>query len=294
VEKLQRFAEQGDGKQRAENRDEVDEQAGAIGADFLDASDIKYLRQQGSEDRRVEGNRPAFCVRPLGRAAGGFPQEQGQGGKGRAESWDCHQRAPVDDRLPAQEDRIDGIGGDGDQHQRIAAVQAELQQGDEIAMGRRQPHADKRHAETDDLGQRNPGAEKDEIQQEDQHGNAGLLDGDVDRCRVLHCRIEHGVEGRVADHAIEEEEGQVFAHHRPVLLQLRQRDGGNQRDGQEPAQEGQHHRADVAERQLACNGIAAPAESCNNEADIGCGLQRGGLPVSVVFGSSLAGFYDRA
>jgi hypothetical protein len=30
----------------------------------------------------------------------------------------------------------------------------------------------------------------------------------------------------------------------------------------------------MAERQLASNGIAAPAESCNDEADIGCSLQR--------------------
>ena len=46
------------------------------------------------------------------------------------------------------------------------------------------------------------------------------------------------------------------------------------------------HRADMAERQLAGDGVAAPAERRDDEADIGCGLQ-GALSVHVVSGGLL-------
>ena len=56
------LAEDDDRQQRAEDRHQVDEQAGAVGADQLDAPDVEYLRQDRREEHRIGDDAPALRV----------------------------------------------------------------------------------------------------------------------------------------------------------------------------------------------------------------------------------------
>ena len=56
------LAEHDDRQQRPEDRHEVDEEPGAVGADQFDASDVEYLRQDRREDDRIGDDGPALRV----------------------------------------------------------------------------------------------------------------------------------------------------------------------------------------------------------------------------------------
>ena len=99
---------------------------------------------------------------------------------------------------------------------------------------------------------------------------------------MLQGRVEKHVEGGITDAAEHEEIGQAFFHHRPVPDKLRYGNGEDDGDGEDPAQEGEGHGADVADGQLAGNGVAAPAERGDDEGDIGFG---GHADVSLLHGA---------
>jgi hypothetical protein len=131
-------------------------------------------------------------------------------------------------------------------------------------VGGGQCDADQRQSEAENLRKRNAGAKEDEIEQEDQHRNAGLLDCDIDRRRIFYRRVEHGVEERVADDAVEEEQRQVLPDDRPVAFQLRHEISGNQRRCEEPAQRGQHRVAFPKTKFYRCAGLSRVRKSAFN------------------------------
>ncbi|MCY1241372.1 hypothetical protein D9M72_542690 [compost metagenome] len=175
-------------------------------------------------------------------------------------------------RLVAQCDGIAGIDDAGDDHQRVAEIELECQQARNVAMGCSYQYADQGDGKADHLGDRRPRAKQHEVEQEDQHRNAGLENDGVDGARVFQRRIEQRVEGGETDRAIGEKLQPVLADLVPVASDLRRHQHQDDDQREDPAQGRQHHRAYVSDRHLAGDGIAAPEERGDAEIEIGPGI----------------------
>lgn len=116
---------------RAEDRHQVDEDAGAVGADQLVALDEQHLGDERGEDGGEGCDQPAARVGPDHAVAGDL--EGGEGQRGR-EGRGGHHRdhaLPVQHRLVAQRHAVAAIAEHGQQHQRVALVELEPDQAGE-------------------------------------------------------------------------------------------------------------------------------------------------------------------
>lgn len=266
---MQHLAEDHHREQGAEDGDQVDEDAGAVGADDLVAPDEQHLGDERGEDGGEGRDQPAGGVGPGDRAARrlvGGKRQRGEEGRGRHHR---DHRLPVQFGLVAKCHGVAAIAEDGEQHQRVALVEFEPDQPRQAAARGGDRHAREREREAHDLRRRHPDAEQDEIGEEDHHRHARLLDGDVDRRGVLERRVEQDVERGEADRAIGHQERQVGADHLDVAAHLRQREREQDRQRQPPAHRGQEHRRDVADGHLAGHRVGAPGQRGDGQEQIG-------------------------
>jgi hypothetical protein len=161
------------------------------------------------------------------------------------------------------------ISDDRDHHDGIAEIDAERDDGRQISMGCRQEAAHQGEREADDLQPGDFHPEQNEVEQEDQHRNERLLDGDVNGTRIVDGGVERRVESDVADQAEKGEKRQVFPDHRPVAAQIGNGDRENDAGREDPSPEGEKHRADVTNGKFARHRIAAPAQRRDDQEQIG-------------------------
>ena len=184
------LAEDDDRQQRAEDRHQVDEQAGAVGADQLDAAYVEDLREDRREDRRVGDDRPALRVGQDARAIGEFGGDERQRRDERRRGEHDHQALPMDVRLAAQRHRVAAVDDDASSISASPKLTSSCssRSGSPWLAVSATPAIDSRKPTIWPAVARSPNSRK--LSDEDQHRNAGLLDADIDRRGVLHapCR----------------------------------------------------------------------------------------------------------
>lgn len=266
---MQHLAEDHHREQGAEDRDQVDEDAGAVGADDLVALDEQHLGDERGEDGGEGCDQPAGGVGPDCGFADDLKSGEGQRGQEGGTRHHRDHRLPVQVRLVAQRHGVAAIAEHREQHQRVAAVELEPDQARQAAARGGDGDAREREHEARDLRRGHPDAEQQEIGEENHHRHARLLDGDVDRRGVFERRVEQVVEAGEAHRAIGHQEGQVGADHLDIAAHLRQGEGEQDRKGHGPAHRCQQHRRDVADGELAGDGIAAPGQRGDRQEQVG-------------------------
>jgi len=221
VIQMQHLAEEHHREQGAEDRDQVDEDAGAVGADDLVALDEQYLGDERGEHGGEGCDQPTGGVGPDHGFLRDLEGREGQRGEEGGAGHHGDHRLPMQLRLVAQRHRVAAIADDGEQHQRVALVELEPDQPGQAAAGGGDRHAGECEHETCDLRRGDLDAKQDEIGEKDHHRHAGLFDGDIDGGGVFERRIEQDVEGGEADRAISHQQGQVGADHFHVAANLR-------------------------------------------------------------------------
>src|SRR3546814_20720047 len=112
---------------------------------------------------------------------------------------------------------------------RISDWSSDVCSSDLVAMGDRQHDAEQGEGKAEDLCDRDEGPEEHEIDEETEHGNARLLDRDIDRRRVFQRGIEDRFESGVCVDAVEDQTRHPLAIDTPVLTQLRHREREDER-----------------------------------------------------------------
>src|SRR5690606_9114278 len=207
VEGFERFPKHQDGEQGAENRNQIDEQTAAVGADQLDPLRIGHLGDDRGEERYVEDDQPALDAhrRDVGgeaRKAGGKQHLIDDGGQGGEKAGGRDEADPADLRLVAQQERMEGVKERGEQHQRIAEIDVEADEPHGHAVGGDVDDAIDGDDHADDVERRGADAEDEEIADHDEDRNGGLDHGDVDGGGEGGRAVEEGVEGHEPDHAV--------------------------------------------------------------------------------------------
>lgn len=141
VIEMQHLAEDHHAEQRAEDRDQVDEDAGAVGADDLVALDEQHLGDERGEHGGEGCDQPAGGVGPDHGFAGDLECGEGQRGEEGGPRHHRDHRLPVQLRLVAQRHRVAAVADHSEQHQRVALVELEPDQADEAAARGRDRHA---------------------------------------------------------------------------------------------------------------------------------------------------------
>lgn len=222
-------------QQRAENRNEVDEETGPVGTDTLDAENEEYLCDERRKHGSVNGDDPTLRIRPDRCIFMHFPHHKRDRGDHRRSGRNGHEGAPVDSRFPTQNHRVDRVGQNREQHDRVADIHFQIDQRQQVAVGGKQRNASDRQKETDDLANQHLCAKEGEIHREDHHGNARLDNGDIDGGRIPKRGVERRVEAGIAHSAKNEKIGQTLFHDRPVAHEIRQGNGSDDRHRQRPA-----------------------------------------------------------
>lgn len=268
---MEHLAEDENGEDRAEDRHEIDEEVGPVGADRIDAPDIERLRDERREDRRIERSARALDIGQDRVSEGVFRDGEGDRGEEGRKREAEDRRLPGKLRLDAKRHRIAAVDQDADQHDRIAEIERKRQELCRVSMGCGEKHAGEGEHEAGHLVAGDAGPEDQEIEDEDDQRHRGLLDGDVDGRREIQRRIERGVEHREPAGAKQKERGEARADGRPVRLEMLHREGRHEERREGPADECQEHRRDMARRKLSGDRVAAPKQHREREQNIRTG-----------------------
>ena len=253
----------------AEDRHQVDKQAGLAGTDLADRPVVKDVAEETGEQSGIGNACQRACVEPDRPPLHDFPgvsrgqREQADNGEGGE-----HQHRMDAAGAPMQADGIERPGEYRHEHPQIPHIQRQPDQRGQLAMGDDGRHAGQREQDAEPfdtvqlLVQKGPGQRDGDDRDEgvEQHGvgRRRVLQGDV-RQRVVAADPEQAEEDNGFPSALEQ---------RPLAAQVgqRQRQRERQRDG--PAPEGQRKRRHVAADGAAYHHIAGPEERGQDEQQV--------------------------
>ena len=269
VEDLEVFAEKCHRQEGGENRHEIDEHAGAFGADLLDTSDEEDLREKRGKHRHIEGDEPALLGRPERLSLNGLDQSEW----GRGEDGDDRQpgqkHQPRNGRPAFERHRVAGIENTRSEHEHVARCELQGDQigqlpatGDHHRTGQRRQH-------TQELKGANSAAIGDGGTDQHDHRNGALQDTDIDAAGVVRSYIKQCIEASEPQGRHKDHRQAVLANDRPGGDQLaRVKDAERARD-HEPAQKDEQKGRDMIHRELAGDGVPGPEQGGRGKQQIG-------------------------
>ena len=263
------LAEEDDGDGRAEDRDQVKEGTGAVGADQLDAAVEEDVGDERREDHDVgengkgrEGRIDPAAGHVFGR--GDRRQHDGAGDEGEGQ-----ERQEVDRRAPAQERGVERVAHHGDQEPDVAGIELEVRQRQRIPMGDDHKHAHERNQDADELGERQAVAEEDQRPQADHQRRRGLHQRAVEGGGVFQPVIGERVVDGDAGKGEQQHDAEVAADRRPVLTEFLARQGHCDQRGADPADLGECRRRDRAGDEAPEHDVDRPEQRGQRQEQIG-------------------------
>ena len=174
VIELRPFAKEDDGDGRAEDRDQVEERAGAVGADQLDAAVEEDVGDQRREDHDIGEHREGGRGRIDAAAGEVFGHGHRRQHERAGDEGEGQERQEVDRRPPAEQRGIEGVAHHGDQEPDVAGIELEVRERRRVAVGDDDGDAEERNEDAGELGERQAVAEEDQRPQADHQRRRGL------------------------------------------------------------------------------------------------------------------------
>ena len=142
------FAEDDHRQDGADDREQIDEDRGAVRPDDLDAARIAELGDDRGKEHHIDDAAPSRSAWSAAGSSTSVPmpppkanRKTERGEKG-GERGDEHEAQPVDRRLVSERQRIKGVEQAGQQHHAVADIDGEVEDAARLAMGRDPDDAD--------------------------------------------------------------------------------------------------------------------------------------------------------
>ena len=172
-------------------------------------------------------------------------------------------------RPPAQRDRVHRPHRHRQDDEEIASVQAKREQRREASVGEDGEHAAERHADARDLQRREALVQEHPRHQDDHHGDERVEDDAVGRRRVVEAEVRKAVVRAHADRPEKQQQAPARADARPVAHDVAPREGREDQDREEPAEESHGHGRNLLVEPAPDDPVAGPEERCERQQEIG-------------------------
>src|SRR6185295_7417148 len=240
-----------------------------MGADQLDATVPGGEREHAGKNANVHYGEKGQPRRFERDASGHFPDHEWQRRERRDGAENKNEAHPVHRRALAQVNGVDGKDHHVEHDDDVPPVELQVSEVAQLTLRDDHQHADRRYEDAAELNRRDAVVEYDSAGGDDEHGHQRVEHGYIERCCVLQTDILSGGEERSADDAEPEQDTPVRADHRPIALDVREREDPERNSRQQPA-----HRRDADRRNLAANGaaddvVAGPEQRGERQQDVG-------------------------
>jgi len=175
----------------------------------------------------------------------------------------------VDGGPPAEQRRVERVGGHGQKHQHVSCVRNQRDDGERVAPGEDRDDAGQGHGDSAERQHAGTLSEEQIGEQDDQHGQCRLQEQGVDGRRGAEPDIDQRIERCDADGGQKQQHAPVPQQNRPLAAQVRDREADDDQERAGPAEEGQCDRRHIGMHRTPQDEVPGPKQDGKDEQDVG-------------------------